>query len=528
MAIRSRRLTQGAIVLLSIGAFAATAHLAYREMTEMQNRKHLADLNLRVLERAERSVDYAFIALGELVEKGIVSCEAPALAELQRQVYQRGTLKDIRVINRDGSLACSAYVETLGFDAQDMRLAHHHRSRNAGISLFRIDQKEGAALGLAWQFDTETRLVAVVSTDALLFDMLPGELRQGAEAVLRIGPAAAIARLAPSGALPAGNLVSFMVASERYPLSANLRIDLETLRNWNHDHDPLVFGGSGLVGLFFGLVLARMLTRPPDPVTALDRALAAGEFQPYLQPIFRLDTGAIVGCEALARWLRDDGSVVPPAQFIPLAEASGRIVPMTWQIIARALEELRPLLKQDKTFRVGFNIVPEHLLTPGFVAALRKRVAEARVSPRQVLLELTERQSICDLDAAARVVAELREAGFRVAIDDAGTGHNGLSYVQKLGVGTIKIDKFFVDSITHDLAARTVVEMLVRLARELGMTTVAEGVETVQQIAALAACGVDEGQGYVVSPPVPARSFLELVAERAALPRIGAAHVRVA
>lgn len=528
MAIRSRRLTQGAIVLLSIGVAAATAHLAYSEITEMQNRKQLAEINERILERAERSVDYAFIALGELVEKGIVSCEAPALAELQRQVYQRGGLKDIRVINRDGGLACSAYVETLGFDAHDMSHARHHPARNTAISLFRIDQKEGVALGLSWHFDAETRLVAVVSTDALLFDMLPGELRQGSEAVLRIGPAATVARVAPSESLPTAHLVAFTASSERYPLSASLHIGLETLRNWNHDHGPLVFGGSGLIGLLLGLVFARMLTRPPDPLTALDRALAADEFQPYLQPIFRLDTGAIVGCEALARWVRHDGSVVPPAQFIPLAEASGRIVPMTWQIMARALDDLRPLLKQDKTFRVAFNIVPEHFMAPGFVGELRRRVAEDRISPRQVLLELTERQAIPDLDAAARVVAELREAGFRVAIDDAGTGHNGLSYVQKLGVGTIKIDKFFVDSIAQDLAARTVVEMLVRLAHEFGMTTVAEGVESVQQIAALKACGVDEGQGYVVSPPLPAEAFFELLAERAALPRVGRAQAQVA
>jgi EAL domain-containing protein (putative c-di-GMP-specific phosphodiesterase class I) len=168
------------------------------------------------------------------------------------------------------------------------------------------------------------------------------------------------------------------------------------------------------------------------------------------------------------------------------------------------------------------------MMAPGFVMQLRKIVADARVSPRQVLLELTERQAICDLDAAARVVADLRELGFRVAIDDAGTGHNGLSYVQKLGVSTIKIDKFFVDSVTQDLSARTVIEMLVRLANQLGMTTVAEGVETAQQIAALATCGVDEGQGYVVAPPLPAKAFLALIAERAVAPRTALPEAKVA
>lgn len=519
MALNNRRLGQSATVLISIGLFAASAYLAYGALTEAQNRRQLGELNMRILDRAERSVDFAFIALGELVEKGIVSCEAPALAELQRQVYQRGTLKDIRVINRDGSLACSAFVETLGFDARDMREAVKLPARNAAVSLFRIDQKEGVALGLAWQIDENTCLVAVVSTDALLFDMLPAELREGTQVTLRIGPDQTVASYAPEtdAATAVSRPVGFSATSPRYPLASDLRVDLATLRHWNHDLGPAVLFLAGLLGLLFGVLSARLLTRPPDPVTLIDRALAAREFRPYLQPIFSLSTGAITGCEALARWVRPDGSVVPPAQFIPLAEASGRIAPLTWQIIVQTLAELRPLLRRDKSFRVGFNIVPEQFMTPGFAAALRKCVAEARVSPRQVLLELTERQAIRDLDAAAGVVATLREAGFKVAIDDAGTGHSGLSYLQKLGVNTIKIDKFFVDSVTKDAAARTVIEMLVRLAHELGMTTVAEGVETAQQIAALTVCGVDHGQGYVVAPPMPVTAFLTLMAERGAM-----------
>lgn len=101
--------------------------------------------------------------------------------------------------------------------------------------------------------------------------------------------------------------------------------------------------------------------------------------------------------------------------------------------------------------------------------------------------------------------------GFEVAIDDAGTGHSGLSYVQALGASTIKIDKFFVDSIGRDPAAKAIIGMLVRLAADLNMTMVAEGIETEEQVHMLRACGVDEGQGYVVSPPVAALAFLALL-----------------
>lgn len=108
------------------------------------------------------------------------------------------------------------------------------------------------------------------------------------------------------------------------------------------------------------------------------------------------------------------------------------------------------------------------------------------------------------------MVTELRDCGFRVAIDDVGVGHSGLSRLKGLGANTIKIDKFFVGTITVDASTTTIVEMLVALARELHMTLVAEGVESEDQVRALIACGVDEGQGYLVAPPLPCKKFIEL------------------
>jgi c-di-GMP phosphodiesterase len=117
------------------------------------------------------------------------------------------------------------------------------------------------------------------------------------------------------------------------------------------------------------------------------------------------------------------------------------------------------------------------------------------------------------------VVKKLRDLGFKVAIDDVGVGHSGLSQIKRLGVNTIKIDKFFVDGITEDESAATIVQMLVRLAHDLDMTVIAEGIETSEQVQALIACGVEEGQGYLVSPPLPSAKFdelLELRSSRAA------------
>ena len=217
----------------------------------------------------------------------------------------------------------------------------------------------------------------------------------------------------------------------------------------------------------------------------------------------------------LARWVRADGTVVPPMKFIPLAEQSGRIRVMTWQLLAIALKELNEHLRQNKQFKLSFNVVPSHLMSEGFVEMLRQVVAEAMVSTRQIVLEITERDELQDLGKAGEVVRELRELGFKVAIDDVGVGHSGLSHLKALGANTMKIDKFFVDTIRDESTSR-IVETLVRLAKDLQMTVVAEGIETEQQVQSLLACGVQEGQGYVVSPPLPCARFVELLEIRRA------------
>jgi EAL domain-containing protein (putative c-di-GMP-specific phosphodiesterase class I) len=176
-----------------------------------------------------------------------------------------------------------------------------------------------------------------------------------------------------------------------------------------------------------------------------------------------------------------------------------------------ALKELYPRLREDKQFKLSFNVVPRHMVSDGFIETLRRVVAGSKVSARQVMLEITERTELPDLDRAAAVVKELRELGFRVAMDDVGVGHSGLSQMKGLGANTIKIDKFFVDTITEGGSAATIVETLARLARDLHMTVIAEGIETFEQVQALIACGVEEGQGYLVSPPLPFGKFDELV-----------------
>jgi EAL domain-containing protein (putative c-di-GMP-specific phosphodiesterase class I) len=160
---------------------------------------------------------------------------------------------------------------------------------------------------------------------------------------------------------------------------------------------------------------------------------------------------------------------------------------------------------------VAFNIAPRHLTGDVLIDDIGSIFVGGPISTSQIVLELTERYEIEDLAATRNLIAELQGLGCRVAIDDDGTGHNGLSYILKLGVDIIKIDKMFVDAIRTESHSQAIVDTLVDLARNLRMQIVAEGVETFEQVLYLREHGISSAQGFVFSPPLPGAAFTQLI-----------------
>jgi c-di-GMP phosphodiesterase len=503
--------TQIAIVATSLVAFVTGGHFAAKAVIEGQQSRQLEELTDVALRRSEVAVDFGAVALDELAKRVPLNCDPASLQAVRLQVYQRSAVKDIRLVNRDGSVICSAYSETLEFDNGWVDRPEMLPSKDNRLLLFRVDQFSGFALGVLRDIDQKKSLVAILGINSYLFDIMPAELRAHSEVLLELNNGSEVGRFALKRHAELAQLVSFNNVSGRYPLRATIHVERGALQRWNSEaYWPTMMIALGL-GAAFGLLLTKTTARLEGPIADIDRGLARGEFKPFYQPTFDLRTGAILGCEVLARWIREDGTIIPPMSFIPLAESSGRIEPMTWQILETALRELYPRLREDKQFKLSFNVVPRHLVSDGFIETLRRVVVGSKVSARQIMLEVTERNELPDLDRASAVVKELRELGFRVAMDDVGVGHSGLSQMKGLGANTIKIDKFFVDTITEGGSAATIVETLARLARDLHMTVIAEGIETDEQVRALIGCGVEEGQGYLVSPPLPFGKFDELV-----------------
>ncbi|WP_246801491.1 EAL domain-containing protein [Bradyrhizobium genosp. L] len=490
--------------------FGLAGHLAATRFIHGQQTEHLGELTEVVLRRAEFAVDDAAASLDDLVGRGLTSCDTGSLQSVRLHIYQRSAVKDVRVANADGSVICSAYSETLEFDKGWVSRGDMLPAQDPKLSLFRVEQFGSNALGLLRDIDRSRAMVAILAINGSIVDIMPAELRASSKVALALTNTQELDSFALDADRPLRSPQQFDRTSTRYPLRATIDVESAALSSWNAGAYWPALMVSILLGLAFGGLLVRS-RRTEGPLADLDRGLARGEFKPYFQPIFDLASGRIVGCEVLARWLRDDGSVVPPMKFIPLAESSGRIETLTWQLLELALSDLQAVLRADKEFKLSFNVVPKHLLRTGFVDRLRHTVSAAKVSARQIVIEVTERDELDDFAHAAAVVGELRSYGFRVAIDDVGVGHSGLSRMKGLGANIIKIDKFFVDTITIDASTAPIVEMLVALAEGLQMTVVAEGIESDEQIRALTACGVKQGQGYVVAAPLPVAKFLGLI-----------------
>ena len=488
----------------------------------------LEELATLALRRSEAAIDYGAEVLAELHDRHGQACDPATLQAVRLEVYRGGAIKDIRMLSPAGSVICSAFSETLEFDVGAVDRSDMTPSGDGTILLYPKELFFGHSLGMRREFGGEGGIDVILGVGGSALDVLPVPLRDHGDVLLRMRDGSRIASANESQREHAAwGVREIALASERYPVDAVVRVEKAALSSWNDELYLPFVACAALIGAVFGGLLMRPAFRPETPLSQIDRALAAEEFEPFFQPVFDIRAGTIAGAEVLVRWIRPDGSVLSPARFIDLAEQSGRVRPMTWQIMEKALLRAAPVLAERPDFYLSFNVVPDHFVSAGFAERLGAVVRAAGAKPHNIGIEITERQGFEDADRAREAVAVLRRQGYRVLIDDVGIGHSGLSQIQMLGADTIKIDKFFVDSISLDTSSNIVVEMLVRLARDKKMTIVAEGIETEAQAAALAACGVGYGQGYLAARPAGWDEFSRAMADGTLAGRLRAIARRV-
>jgi diguanylate cyclase (GGDEF)-like protein len=239
----------------------------------------------------------------------------------------------------------------------------------------------------------------------------------------------------------------------------------------------------------------------------LRRALAAGEFELYYQPLSNLADDRITGFEALIRWHHPGKGIVSPAAFIPLAEETGLIVPIGEWVIRQACATAA---QWPSDIRIAVNISPAQLRSPNLVQVIVGALAASGVAADRLELEITESVLLQDGETTLSTLYRLRELGIRVAVDDFGTGFSSLSHLQRFPFDKIKVDRSFVGSIIDNTCSLNIVRAVAALATGLGVIATAEGVETQAQLEAVRAEGCAEMQGFLLSQPIPAREVERL------------------
>lgn len=260
---------------------------------------------------------------------------------------------------------------------------------------------------------------------------------------------------------------------------------------------------------FYRPEMGQQLARTLELAHRLERAMHDNQLELYYQPKIELQSGTIVGAEALLRWKDPELGWVSPAEFIPVAEARGMMVELGSWVLRTACQQIRQW--QDRGLfchgRIAINVSARQLDDPDFIGLVMRTIGETGVPTSCLELELTESVLMADPEQVIGILGELKERGISLAIDDFGTGYSSLVYLKQFPMDTLKIDQAFVRDMLVDQNDRAIVATIIAMAQQLGLTTVAEGVEQKGQREALQQLGCVLAQGYLFSRPEPADEF---------------------
>ena len=238
-------------------------------------------------------------------------------------------------------------------------------------------------------------------------------------------------------------------------------------------------------------------------VGQLRRAIERGELILHYQPKADLRTGEVASVEALVRWQHPARGLIPPDEFIPVAQETGLIKPLTRYVLAQALAQCRAWDVDGLELAVAVNVSMRNLMDLEFPDEVGELLAESGIAPTRLELEITESNIATDAARTARVLERLSTMGVRIAIDDFGTGYSSLAYLRRLPIDQIKIDRSFVAAMGESEESAVIVRSTIDLGRNLGLQVVAEGVETTEAWNELSRLGCDVAQGFLLSRPVP-------------------------
>jgi EAL domain-containing protein (putative c-di-GMP-specific phosphodiesterase class I) len=245
-------------------------------------------------------------------------------------------------------------------------------------------------------------------------------------------------------------------------------------------------------------------------VTRLRKAVESQRWTLHYQPVLDLATGRMRGVEALIRWIEPDGTMIPPVDFIPVAEELGLIESIGDWVVRELVYQAQAWRELEMDLSMSFNLSPRQFWQPDLANGILERVREGGIEPSKVIVEITESSAMTDPDRAQSILEDLHAGGLRIAIDDFGTGYSSLARIRDMPVDVLKIDRSFVSGVDVDPQNQSIVSAFIELARGLGVTTLAEGIETEGELAFVRQRGCVMGQGFYFSKPVPPEEIIAM------------------
>jgi len=468
----------------------------------------------RAIGIVETRVSRAMATIDSLVERGVMTCKPADLEALRLAAFTTSSVKEISIIGLDGLTSCTDHGLKLG---QRQLIGEPQKTGPADTFLeimYFADLKQ-SMIRLRRVLDNGDAVAGLIAPDQLM-PVADGPSSNGRPIHSRVqardGTLIAEVGVAAIAQVPTNDLFVANAESEQYGIRLTVwrtRAEILDAVAELRTNGLILCGAIALI--VFGLATMLLQRRNQAPQETLSAALAAGEFVPYYQPIIDITTGRVSGAEVLVRWRKPDGTIGMPGTFIPQMEQSGLVVELSFRLMRQALIDLGEVYSRAPQLRVSFNLTADQFADESTVAEVRSIFLRSPIKMSQVVLELTERQEPADFNKTRQVIASLQVLGCKVALDDVGTGHSGLSSILKLGVDIIKIDKMFVDSMDDDRNSAAIIATLVELARKLGMDTVAEGVEHFEQVVELRRRGIRSAQGFIFAPALPVGAYVQLV-----------------
>jgi sensor c-di-GMP phosphodiesterase-like protein len=467
-----------------------------------------------------RAAGAAFTAADGLLEKSLAElvqvqdlagarCDEPAIARLRDRVYRSTGVREIDLFDADLRTYCSNFGPvTLNYGSD---AARRFPASGVFLQVLATTALHEQSVVLFYRTPAGRGLSAVIHPDQFL-ERLDVAASDGMYLTLTLADGTPIAARLPRDGAPIALTAFAGRSGARFSLVASAGADRALI--WSRLERVLpAFAGVGLLMSALLLwLLVRIVRRRSSLEAALQTAIKRDELEIHYLPTIDIVSNRCVGGEALVRWRHPERGLLPPAVFIGLAEETGLIIQMTHWLLRRVAAEIASRFSGRSGMHFGVNLTARHFRNDDIVREVREALAAAQLPATTLVLEATERQMLDDGEGEPAVVmARLRALGCALAVDDFGTGHNGLAFLQKFDLDYVKIDKLFVETIGTDAVSRPVLDAIIDLGQRLGVTLIAEGVETPDQLAYLRDRGVRYAQGYLFAKPMPFAAFAGFV-----------------